>query len=60
VTAVLERAEQPLHAREIHAAAQIVLGGPVKRTTVKATLATNASGARPPFERTGYGLYRMA
>ena len=39
ITAVLELAEQPMRARDIHTAAEQRLGRPIKWTSVKATLA---------------------
>jgi hypothetical protein len=60
ITAVLVHAEKPLRARDIHAAAEELLGWPIKRSSVKATLAAHASGPLPRFERVGYGRYRMA
>ena len=47
-----------MRARDIHIAAEELLGEPIKWTSVKATLAALASGPRPRFRRTGYGRYR--
>jgi hypothetical protein len=58
IAAVLELADQPMRARDIHAAAQDLLGAPIKWTSVKATLAANASGSQPRFHRTAYGRYQ--
>ncbi len=60
ITAILEHADQPMRARDIHTAAEDRLGRPIKWTSVKATLAEHASGARPRFQRTSYGRYRIA
>ncbi len=60
ITAVLELANQPMQARDIHATAEELLGQPIKWTSVKATLAEHASGPRPRFQRTGHGRYRIA
>jgi hypothetical protein len=60
ITAVLELAEQPMRARDIHIAAEEPLGRPIKWTSVKATLAEHACGPRPRFQRTGHGRYRIA
>ena len=60
ITAVLELADQSMRARDIHSAAEELLGEPIKRSSVKATLATHASGPHPRFQRTGYGRYRIA
>jgi hypothetical protein len=60
ITTVLELADRPMRARDIHTAAEELLGRPIKRTSVKATLAGHACGPQPRFQRTGYGLYRLA
>ena len=60
VTRVLELAELPMRAREIHAAAEQLAGEPLLWTSVKGTLATYASGERPRFRRVRHGVYRLA
>jgi hypothetical protein len=60
ITAVLEHADQPLRAREIHAAAQALTGRPLKCSSVKATLAEHARKPKPRFERVSHGCYRLA
>ena len=60
ISAVLEHAEQPMRARDIHSTAEEPLGRPIKWTSVKATLADHARGPRPRFQRTGHGRYRIA
>jgi hypothetical protein len=60
VTRVLELAEQPMRARDVHAAGEELLCRPIKWTSVKATLARHACGQRPRFQRTSYGRYRIA
>ena len=60
ISAVLEHAQQPMRARDIHSAAEELLGRPVKWTSVKATLAEHARGPRRRFQRTGHGRYRTA
>jgi hypothetical protein len=60
ITAVLEHADQPMRARDIHTTAEELLGRPIKWTSAKATLAAHASGSRPRFERVGHGRYRIA
>jgi hypothetical protein len=60
ITAVLELAEQPMRACDIHAAAEDLLGRPIKWTSVKATLDQHATGPRPRFQRTDYGRYCIA
>jgi hypothetical protein len=60
ITAVLELADQPMRARDIHATAEELLGRPIKWTSVKATLAEHAREPRPRFQRTDHGRYRIA
>ncbi len=60
ITAVLEHADQPLRACDIHTAAEELLGEPIKWTSVKATLAGHACGPRPRFRRVRYGRYRIS
>ena len=59
VTLVLERAGQPMRAREIHAAASELSGEPLLWTSVKGTLAAYAEGSKPRFERVDRGYYRI-
>ncbi len=51
VTLVLERAEGPMRAREIHAAAEELAGEMLLWTSVKAALAAGASGRSRRFQR---------
>ena len=60
ITAVLEHADQPMRPRDIHAAAQELLGQPLKWTSVKAALAAHASGPGQRFERMSHGHYQAA
>jgi len=60
VALVLERAEEPLRAREIHAAACELAGEPLLWKSVKAALAVNAEGEEARFERVQRGYYRIA
>ena len=60
VTRVLERADRPLRACEIHASAQELVGHDLRWTSVKAALAAGARGDSPRFERVRYGIYRSA
>jgi len=41
---VLELADRPMRARDVHAAAEELLGQPIKWSSVRATLAAHASG----------------
>ena len=59
VTLELERAKQPMRAREIHAAASELSGEQLRWTSVKGTLAAYAEGAKPRFERVRHGHYRI-
>ena len=58
VTLVLERAGEPMRAREIHAAACELAGEPLRRSSVKGTLAAYASGSDPRFRRIRRGMYQ--
>ena len=58
VTLVLERADKPMRAREIHAAAQELAGKTLLWTSVKAALAADASGSARRFQRVRHGVYQ--
>lgn len=58
VVRVLATAERPLQAREIHAAAQELTGGPLSWNTVKDCLHKNARRPASPIDRVGHGRYR--
>jgi hypothetical protein len=60
VTLVLERAAEPMRAREIHAAAEQLAGESLRWTSVKAALAAGASGRRRCFQRVHHGVYQLA
>jgi hypothetical protein len=60
VTRVLELAGQPMRAREIHAAAELLTGQAVGWTSVKAALAAGTSSQRPRFQRVRHGIYQRA
>ena len=60
ITEVLELAGGPMRAREIHAAAELLLGRPLLWTSAKGTLAANASGDDPRFRRVRRGVYELA
>jgi hypothetical protein len=59
VQVLADRAE-PMRAKEVHAAVEALLGEPVGRSSVKAALATNVSGASPRFVRIAWGRYVLA
>ena len=60
IAQVLELADRPMRARDIHAAAQELLGEPIKWSSVKATLGAHASTPLGRFERISHGRYRLA
>jgi len=49
-----------MRAREIHAAAETVLGEAVAWSSVKGALASNISGSSPRFVRVARGWYVLA
>jgi hypothetical protein len=59
IARVLEEANCPMRAREIHAAAEQLAGEPLRWTSVKGTLAAYAEGSKPRFERVRRGYYRI-
>jgi len=59
VTLVLELAEEPMRAREIHAAAEQLAGEPLRWTSAKAALAAYAEGSEARFEQFRRGYYRI-
>jgi len=60
VTIVLELAGVPLRVGEIHARSEQLLGRPVHRSSVKATLAEHAARPDPRFTRVRRGCYSIA
>jgi len=59
VMTVLERAKQPMRAREIHAAAEQLAGEPLRWGSVKGTLVAGVVGCESRFERVRRGYYRI-
>ena len=59
ITRVLEEANCPMRAREIHAAAEQLSGEPLLWSSVKGTLAAYVEGSDPRFERVRRGYYRI-
>ena len=53
----ITEATNPIRAKGIHCACEDELGCPVSRSTVKTCLSQQSKGARPRFQRVGYGLY---
>ena len=58
ITTVLGSADE-LRGCDIHAAVAILLDQDVSPSSVKNCLAANSRGANAPFERVGWGLYRL-
>ena len=58
VIQVLANAGRPLQAREIHAAAEEMVGTPLSWNTVKDCLHKNARRPYSAVERVGHGRYR--
>jgi hypothetical protein len=58
ITMVLELADRPMQARDIHTAAENLLGEAIKWSSVKAALADHSVGSHARFERVGRGRYR--
>jgi hypothetical protein len=57
---MLERAGEPMSAREIHAAACEYVGKPLLWKSVKAALAANVRGEHPRFRKVRRGVYQLA
>ena len=60
VTLVLTRAERPMRACEIHAAAEELSGQPLLWTSVKGALAAYACNEDARFRRIRRGVYELA
>jgi hypothetical protein len=59
VTLVLTLAEEPMRAREVHAASEELAGRRFQWTSVKAALSAGATGDRPRFQRVRHGVYAI-
>jgi len=59
IARVLEEANCPMRAREIHAATEQLAGEPLRWTSVKGTLAAYTRGCEARFERVRRGHYRI-
>ena len=57
ISRVLRDVGDPMHARDVHAQVEEILGEPVRWATVKATLAGNLDGPAPRFVRVARGRY---
>jgi hypothetical protein len=60
VSLVLERADGPMRACEIHAAAEKLAGEPLRWASVRQALSAGVRGESPRFERVLHGVYRSA
>jgi hypothetical protein len=60
ISQVLAEARDPMQPRDVHARVETLLGEPVRRSSVKATLAGNLTGPAPRFVRVTRGLYGVA
>jgi hypothetical protein len=60
VVQALADQDEPMRAKDIHAAVEASLGAPVAWASVKAALAANVSGASPRFVRIARGRYMLA
>jgi HB1, ASXL, restriction endonuclease HTH domain len=59
VIAVLECRGEPMQARDVHIAAEALLGESVRWGSVKACLAANVAGSSPRFVRVAPGRYAI-
>ena len=59
VVSVLELSGREMRAREIHAAAEALVGEPLLWTSVKAALASGTAGSSPRFRRVRHGVYQL-
>jgi hypothetical protein len=60
VTFVLEVADRPMRAREIHAAATELLHAPLRWRSVKGVLSAYTIGGDRRFRRVRHGVYELA
>ena len=60
ITRVLGREDLPMRAREIHSAAEELLGEPLLWKSVKGTLFNYAQGETPRFVRVRRSVYALA
>jgi hypothetical protein len=59
IVRVLADRQEPMQAKEVHAAVEALLGEPVSWSSVKAALAANVGGRSPRFVRVVRGRYRL-
>jgi hypothetical protein len=60
IVRVLADRQEPMQAKEIHAAVEALLGEPVRWASVKAALAANVADPLPRFVRVARGRYVLA
>jgi hypothetical protein len=60
IVKVLADRGEPMRAKEIHAAVETLIGGPVSWSSVKQALATHVDGPSPRFVRIARGRYTLA
>jgi HB1, ASXL, restriction endonuclease HTH domain len=59
IVRVLQERQEPMQARDIHAAVEAALGKAVSWSSVKNALTANASGPSARFVRVAKGRYRL-
>jgi len=59
IVRVLADQQEPMQAKEVHAAVEALLGEPVCWSSVKAALAANVAGPSPRFVKVARGRYRL-
>jgi hypothetical protein len=60
ITRVLEQAERPMRACEIHEAVELLASEPLRWSSVKGILAAYSSGEHSRFRRISRGTYELA
>lgn len=60
IVRVLADQEEPMRAKDVHAAVEALLNEPVAWSSIKGALAANVSGASPRFVRIARGRYVLA
>jgi HB1, ASXL, restriction endonuclease HTH domain len=59
IVRVLTNRQEPMQAKEVHTAVEVLLGESVRWASVKAALAANVSGPSPRFVRVARGCYAL-
>lgn len=60
IVRVLADRQEPMQAKDIHAAVEALLGRQVAWSSIKNALASNITGQSPRFVRVAKGRYRLA